>query len=55
MNHITKTSGVYMNHMENNAYWTLGMGGLGISIGLLIYGYKMIRQMHRQIHKVDVI
>ena len=29
--------------MNNNAYWILSLGGFGISIGLLLYGYKIIR------------
>ena len=29
--------------MGNNAYWILSMGGIGITIGLLLYGYKIIK------------
>ena len=28
--------------MDDNAYWILAMGGVGIAIGLLVYGYKII-------------
>ena len=28
--------------MDENAYWILALGGCGISIGLLVYGYKII-------------
>ena len=29
--------------MNEHAYWILGMGGIGITIGLLLYGYKIIK------------
>ena len=29
--------------MDSDAYWILGLGGVGIVIGLLTYGYKVIR------------
>ena len=28
--------------MGDHAYWILGMGGIGITFGLLLYGYKII-------------
>ena len=42
---------IYMNDgnmskkidMNNHAYWILGMGGIGITVGLLLYGYKIIK------------
>ena len=42
---------VYMNdgelskkvEMNEHAYWILGMGGVGITIGLLLYGYNIIK------------
>ena len=29
--------------MGDHAYWVLSMGGIGITIGLLLYGYKIIK------------
>lgn len=29
--------------MGDHAYWVLGMGGIGITVGLLLYGYKIIK------------
>jgi sodium-dependent phosphate transporter len=29
--------------MGDHAYWILGMGGIGITFGLLLYGYKIIK------------
>ena len=29
--------------MGDHAYWVLGMGGVGITVGLLLYGYKIIK------------
>ena len=29
------------NDMSTDSYWILGMGGIGISLGLLVYGYKI--------------
>jgi len=42
---------IYMNDgdlgkkvdMGDHAYWILGMGGIGITVGLLLYGYKIIK------------
>ena len=38
--------------MEGNAYWILGLGGLGIVIGLISYGYKIIRAIGIKICKI---
>ena len=38
--------------MENNAYWILGYGGVGISIGLVVYGYKIINAMGTKLCKI---
>merc|ERR1711990_839072 len=29
--------------MDNDAYWILAIGGVGIGLGLLLYGYKIMR------------
>merc|ERR1711920_672746 len=29
--------------METDAYWILAIGGVGIGVGLLLYGYKIMR------------
>merc|ERR1719453_2786033 len=29
--------------MGNDAYWILGLGGIGIGVGLLLYGYQILR------------
>ena len=31
------------NELDTDAYWILGMGGFGISLGLALYGYKIIK------------
>ena len=38
--------------MDSDAYWILGLGGLGIVIGLLTYGYKIIRAIGVKICKI---
>jgi len=38
--------------MDNNAYWILSLGGVGISIGLLLYGYKIIRAIGIKLCKI---
>ena len=38
--------------MDNNAYWILSLGGIGISIGLLLYGYKIIRAIGMKLCKI---
>tara|TARA_Y100000389_G_scaffold88546_1_gene84978 strand:- start:481 stop:2037 length:1557 start_codon:yes stop_codon:yes gene_type:complete len=40
------------NVMDNNAYWILGLGGIGISIGLLLYGYKIIEAIGIKLCKI---
>lgn len=40
------------NVMDNNAYWILGLGGIGISIGLLLYGYKIIEAIGVKLCKI---
>tara|TARA_Y100000389_G_scaffold73260_1_gene69931 strand:- start:7672 stop:9309 length:1638 start_codon:yes stop_codon:yes gene_type:complete len=38
--------------MDNNAYWILSLGGFGISLGLLLYGYKIIRAIGIKLCKI---
>ena len=38
--------------MNDNAYWILTMGGVGISLGLLVYGYKIIHAIGSKLCKV---
>ena len=38
--------------MENDAYWILGMGGIGIAIGLVIYGKKIIHAIGNKLCKI---
>lgn len=38
--------------MDSDAYWILGLGGVGIVIGLLTYGYKIIRAIGVKICKI---
>ena len=38
--------------MNNNAYWILTMGGIGISTGLLLYGYKIIQAIGVKLCKI---
>jgi solute carrier family 20 (sodium-dependent phosphate transporter) len=38
--------------MDDNAYWILGLGGIGISIGLLLYGYKIIKAIGIKLCKI---
>ena len=38
--------------MDNNAYWILSLGGVGISLGLLLYGYKIIRAIGLKLCKI---
>lgn len=38
--------------MDNNAYWILSFGGIGISIGLLLYGYKIMRAIGIKLCKI---
>jgi solute carrier family 20 (sodium-dependent phosphate transporter) len=38
--------------MNENAYWILGTGGAGISLGLLVYGYKIINAIGTKLCKI---
>ena len=38
--------------MGTDAYWMLGFGGLGISIGLLLYGYKIMYAIGLKLCKI---
>ena len=38
--------------MDDNAYWILTLGGLGISLGLLLYGYKIIIAIGSKLCKI---
>jgi len=38
--------------MNTDAYWILALGGLGIVVGLVIYGYKIIRAIGVKICKI---
>jgi sodium-dependent phosphate transporter len=38
--------------MGPNAYWILAMGGVGIAIGLLVYGYKITRAIGEKLCKI---
>jgi solute carrier family 20 (sodium-dependent phosphate transporter) len=38
--------------MDDNAYWILTMGGVGISLGLLVYGYKIIHAIGTKLCKI---
>ena len=38
--------------LGSNSYWILGLGGSGIGIGLLIYGYKIIRTIGVKLCKI---
>ena len=39
-------------NMKNDAYWILGMGGIGIAIGLIIYGKKIIHAIGSKLCKI---
>ena len=41
--------------MDNNAYWILSLGGIGISLGLLLYGYRIIRAIGLKIMQNNTI
>jgi len=43
--YIVYNSGVVSKKadMEDDRYWILGLGGIGIAAGLLLYGYKILR------------
>ena len=38
--------------MDDNAYWILALGGVGISFGLLIYGYKIMQTIGLKLCKI---
>lgn len=38
--------------MDENAYWILALGGIGITVGLLIYGYKIIYAIGTKLCKI---
>ena len=38
--------------MDDNAYWILALGGVGISLGLLLYGYKIIHAIGTKLCKI---
>ena len=38
--------------MDKNAYWVLSLGGVGISLGLLLYGYRIIRAIGMKLCKI---
>lgn len=40
------------NELGNEAYWILCLGGIGISIGLAVYGYKIIQAIGIKICKI---
>jgi len=43
--YMVYTTGVVSSKadMGDNRYWILGLGGVGIGVGLLLYGYKIMR------------
>jgi len=38
--------------MDKDAYWILGLGGIGIAIGLLVYGYKITHAIGTKLCKI---
>ena len=38
--------------MNENAYWILAIGGVGMSVGLLVYGYKIINAIGTKLCKI---
>ena len=38
--------------LENDAYWILALGGVGISLGLAVYGYKIIKAIGLKLCKI---
>jgi solute carrier family 20 (sodium-dependent phosphate transporter) len=38
--------------MNKNAYWILSLGGIGISLGLILYGYKIIEAIGIKLCKI---
>ncbi|CAN0424093.1 unnamed protein product [Pylaiella littoralis] len=52
--YLVYTSGAVESegNLGNNAFWILGLGGLGIVAGLAIYGYKIIAAIGVKIAKI---
>ena len=40
------------NDMDDSAYWILGMGGIGISVGLYLYGKKIMMAIGEKLIKI---
>ena len=40
------------NELGDDGYWILGMGGIGITLGLLLYGYKIIHAIGLKLCKI---
>jgi len=40
------------NELGNDAYWILALGGIGISLGLLLYGYKIMHTIGLKLCKI---
>ena len=40
------------NNMEDDAYWILAMGGVGIGLGLLVYGHKITYAIGEKLCKI---
>lgn len=38
--------------MGDNAYWILGIGGIGIAVGLFVYGYKITHAIGEKLCKI---
>tara|TARA_B100001094_G_scaffold332711_1_gene405998 strand:+ start:7765 stop:9198 length:1434 start_codon:yes stop_codon:yes gene_type:complete len=48
-----KHNGVSKNaDMGNDSYWILSIGGIGIVLGLLLYGYKIIQAIGMKLSKI---
>ena len=39
-------------NMQNDAYWILGIGGVGIALGLILYGKKIINAIGNKLCKI---
>ena len=40
------------NDMDTDAYWILGLGGLGIAVGLFLYGYRITHAIGTKLVKI---
>ena len=40
------------NDMDTDAYWILGLGGAGISLGLFLYGYRIMHAIGTKLVKI---